>query len=108
MSPNKQNYSSYQFKIIILIFIGTILVILGIIFTINNNQPISTSTNNGANNVEVVNSQNLLPQTQAKPEETNTNSSPQGGPATVEDLGGSKSGTQSIDELLKDKEIEIK
>ncbi|MCL5795359.1 MAG: hypothetical protein M1338_03295 [Patescibacteria group bacterium] len=121
MSLNKQNSSEESYppatpersdggrgKYLIPIVLIIILVVLGIIFTISNNKQTPKSANNDANNVEVINSQDLLPQTQSKQEENNTDNSPQNGPATIEDLGGNRASQQNIDDLLKDKEIEIK
>ncbi len=113
MPQNKQSFSekSYKFKVInykylIPIVLIVILTIIGIIFTVSKTQAIPPSTSNNTSEVEVRSSDNLLPENTAKPDNSSDNSV-QNGAATIEDLGGNKNSHQNIDDLLKDKEIDV-
>lgn len=119
MEQNKQPYfdklksqsASWRIniKFIIPIILVIILIIISIVVTISSKKNQSEQTFDiNAQSVEVVNSENNLPNNSAKPETNNTPDSVQSSPATVQDLGGNNSAPQDIDTLLKDKSIEVK
>jgi len=88
-----------------IIVLGSIILILLIIGLTYSNKPSKAIQTGDSSNVTVIDSKGLAPNNQS------TSSSSQSidnnlGPATVQDLGGN-SGATNIDELLKDKQIEV-
>lgn len=58
--------------------------------------------------VEVTGGQGALPDNPAAKNNQDNSSSPQQGVATIQDLGGNASQSAGIDDLLKDKQIQVK
>lgn len=97
MYQGKSSFFKKNCQYLIPIILIILLVVIGIIFILSKKtQAIPASTNNDTSEVEVKNFDNSIDNTW------------QNGAATVEDLGGNKNSHQNIDELLKDKEIDVK
>lgn len=103
----KKNSNQAYFKIIFPIALIIILIALIIISNKSDNNKSSTSLNSDNFEVMVRDSSVSDTQNDSSQDSTKSTDSNQLGPATVQDLGGSSSSPTSIDELLKDKQIEV-
>ncbi|OGD65806.1 hypothetical protein A3F08_01805 [Candidatus Berkelbacteria bacterium RIFCSPHIGHO2_12_FULL_36_9] len=112
---NKQHYFNEtknqkpNIKNLILIFSILILFIIG--YQASKNNTINYKFENNNTEVEVIDSSGETPQTGVMDGSSGNTLEPtvnplEEGPATIEDLGGN-AGSTSIDELLKDKTIEV-
>lgn len=92
---------NYRSQVLGLIVIIIIITIIGILYSNKSSQAVQTGD---SSNVTVIDSSGLAPNNQS----TSTSQSVDNnlGPATVQDLGGN-SGATNIDQLLKDKEIQV-
>lgn len=106
MNPNKNTYSS-NLKFIIPVLVVFILIILAI-FLPKSKDDTTSEINNNPTQVEVIESGGTLPTSQGVENNKDNSNSPQQNPATVEDLGGNNTSSSGIDDLLKDKNIELK
>lgn len=102
----KEKNNPVYFKIIFPIIL--IIVLITLIFIIKGNDDSKLPTDLNSDNFEVIvrdSSVSDTPNNTSQDSTKNSNSN-QLGPATVQDLGGS-TGSTGIDELLKDKQIEV-
>jgi len=106
MNQNKKPSSSNT-QFIILLIIIVILTILAI-FLPKAKDAQNNEVNNNPASIEVIESQGTLPSSQGVGNSQENSNSPQQNPATIQDLGGDNSAPGNIDNLLKDKEIELK
>lgn len=102
---NKNIYSSNT-HLIILIIIIIVLIILAV-FLPKSKNTIDNSVNNNSTQVEIIDGQGYLPNSSGVTNSQNNSNSPQQNPATVEDLGGNATTSGGIDNLLKDKDIQV-
>lgn len=109
MKLNKQNFSkNYPFLIPFVILI--ILLILGIMIIwprMASSIP-SQSSEFDDIQIEVIDGNGDLPILSPSKQSEDNFSSIQPGPATIQDLGGGSTQPGSVEELLQDKEIDIK
>lgn len=106
MTKNQRNNPVY-FKIIFPITL--IIVLIALIFIIKGSDDSKLPTDLNLDNFEVIVRDSFVSDTQNNSSQDSTKSSDsnQLGPATVQDLGGSSNSPTGIDELLKDKQIEV-
>lgn len=104
MSKNQDKRASLDnFQILILIIFILILIIVG--YRASNSKSIDYKFAPNNTQVEVVGSSGQIP-SNTSVQDSKTSTGQQLGPATVQDLGGN-SGATNIDELLKDKQIDV-
>lgn len=109
MSRNQNKQAFFEKRQILLMGIIVILLIVAVLTSLpkkEESQP-SQLIIPDITEIEIINSSGEIPQTPLIGENRSKSNFPQQGPATIQDLGGNTSPPISIEDLLKDKTIEI-